>query len=138
MDRENALRILQGQNPQLTEQRFTDLFRRWRNELRSPFHGGRVVTGRMREEMLNAMDMFVPAVERTVRNQGGFQWAFPGRHPLDGLVQVNMHHFVEFTTDPNLEFAENTPDAPGVSLAVRNYEENRDFTVLDWEQSNDW
>lgn len=107
LNRDEAFRVLSEDQPAMSREEFDNLFRRWWTELRNPiFHGGRPVTTAMRTQAKAAMDLYRTAVERDLQRQAAFRLAHSGRAPRDGLLQLDIHHFVEFQIpDGGVEFA---------------------------------
>jgi len=139
MDDDAAFALLQTGNPQLTRSGFDKLFRLWKNQLRAPvFHGGRIVTFQMRRQMIEAMGVFVPPIEAKAQSQAGFRAAYPGRAPLDGLVEHQLHHFLEFHSATAGKFADDAPTASQVTAVMQEPDEQKPFTHLPFEEAEHW
>lgn len=139
MDNDAAFALLQTTNPRLTRPDFDKLSRSWRNELRAPvFHGGRIVTGQIRKQMIEAMHVFVPPIESKAQSQTGFKWAYPGRDPQDGIFELDLYHFVEFQSAAADEFANNVPTGSEVTAVTQEREEQVPFKFLPFEEAEHW
>ena len=138
-NRDEAFRVLQSREPQLSRTEFDQLFRDWWTELRSAvFHGGRRLDTELRQRMLNASERFRPAVENLVQQEAGFRWAYPGTRSNDGFSQINYRHFVEFECDANVgEFAD-APQVPTRSGKISTLRVPDGVTLLNFEEANDW
>jgi hypothetical protein len=139
LNRDEAYAVLHSEHPAMSRDEFDDSFRQWRAELRNPiFHGGRSVTTAMRTRMQRAMDLYRTAVEHDLQRQSGFRLAYPGRLPQDGLLQLNIHHFVEYTTaDGNTEFAD-PPNIDALTRVVERQQIPPGITLLNYDDAQHW
>lgn len=139
LNRDEAYGVLLSERPTLSRTEFNGLFRQWWTELRSPvFHGGRPVTTAMRTQMGAAMNSYRTAVEHDLQREAGYRLAYPGLFPQDGLVQSNIHHFVEYTiADATREFAE-PPDADALASVVERQRMPPRLTLLNYDEAQYW
>jgi hypothetical protein len=140
-DRDEAFRILRLREPHLQRADFDRVFGEWWRELRSAvLHGGRTPDSNLRQRMRAAMNRFRPAVEDLTQQELGFCWAYPGTRTNDGLLQMNWHHFVEFTCAPDTgEFAD-IPPVPRFAGADDFAGQQVDDSVklLNFDESKNW
>jgi len=133
-NRDAAFEIVRSAKPALTRQEFDLQYQIWWNKLRNPvFHGGKAVTTKMRIQMLEAMDAFVPPMESRTQAEMEFARAYPGKHPNDGTFQLHLQSFVEFQSNSPDEFATDVPTATQLRGA-----EHGDFELLPQDAFNDW
>ncbi len=139
LNRDEAYEVLRKEHPAMSRAEFDITFRHWSWELRNPvFHGGKAVSTKMRTEMQQAMDFYRVAVEHDLQRQAGYRLAYPGLHPQDGSLRVDIHHFVEYRTDDvNLEFAD-PPHREALLVMVEKQELPKELTLLDMNTAKHW
>jgi hypothetical protein len=84
------------------------------------------------------MNIYRLGVEHDFQRQAGYKLAYPGLNPADGVLQVRLHNFVEFTTgDPPAEFAE-APDTEALAYVVERQKDPAGLTLLKFEDAANW
>ena len=138
-DRERAFQIIQTREPQLTREEIEKAYKGWWNGLPSPvLHGGRRLNSEMRRTMQAAIERFRPAVEDLAQRDVGYHRAYPGVRSNDGVFQTNLHHFIEFTCSPETgEFAD-LPPVPVFPNGSGEPYENKDVTLLNFDDAKEW
>jgi hypothetical protein len=131
INRDAACALISSVLPDRTIEECKRTFREWWTELRSAiFHGGRVANTSTRSRIQTAMDIYRPAIESRMAQQANFKVAYGGKNPNDGLVQQDIHHFIEFPAqDVAVEFA----DPPQVQRVVEDQRLPAGVTLLNFE-----